>query len=103
MIITNPDAPHTLVEDISGRTQTALQFSWQNGASNGGSDIIDYRVYMAAGEDSYILIKTGHTSTSFFIDTLTPGIVYGFKVKSRNAYGLSLDSEELLILCATVP
>jgi hypothetical protein len=34
---------------------------------------------------------------------LTPGVTYGFKVQSRNAFGLSEDSAEFFILCGTVP
>lgn len=80
IIITKPDEPVSLAEDISARTQTALQFSWQDGASNGGSTIIDYRVQMAIGDADFALIKTGHIGTSFYIDTLTSGVMYGFKV-----------------------
>jgi len=101
-MLTNPDAPVNLVEDQSGRSQTSVAFSWQEGAQNGGSAIIDYRIYMDAGE-GYNLIASGFEQKTYLIDTLTPGIIYGFKVQARNAYGLSVDSEEFLILCATVP
>jgi len=37
------------------------------------------------------------------IDYLTPGVTYGFKIKARNAFGLSDDSVEFRILCGTVP
>lgn len=49
------------------------------------------------------MIASGFEQTTFLIDTLTPGIVYSFKVQARNAFGLSADSEEFSILCATVP
>jgi hypothetical protein len=37
------------------------------------------------------------------IDTLTPGVTYGFKIQSRNAFGLSEFSSVFYILCGTVP
>lgn len=52
---------------------------------------------------TYTLRASGVTSTSYTATDLTPGLEYRFKVQSRNAYGFSYDSEEVKILCATVP
>jgi hypothetical protein len=102
-MITKPDAPMGILEDITGRTQTSVAFYWIEGPSNGGSTVHDYRIYMNADGSDYSLIRSGITDTNFLIDTLTPGVVYGFKLQARNDFGLSDDSEEFLILCATVP
>lgn len=44
VIITLPDAPINLAEDITQRTVSDLAVTWNSGASDGGSTIIDYRV-----------------------------------------------------------
>jgi hypothetical protein len=44
-----------------------------------------------------------YSSTSFLIDSLTPGVTYKFKIQSRNQFSLSDDSQVFSILCATVP
>lgn len=46
-IITTPDSPITLVELIAQRTTSTLGLSWSDGSSDGGSEVIDYRVQMA--------------------------------------------------------
>lgn len=102
-MITKPDAPIGIIEDLSGRTQTSIAFFWTEGISNGGATVHDFRIYMNADGSDYELIRSGITETIFLIDTLTPGVVYGFKLQARNDFGLSDDSEEFLILCATVP
>lgn len=47
IIITVPDKPINLSEDSLLRTLTDLGITWTEGASNGGSVVIDYRVSMA--------------------------------------------------------
>jgi len=43
--MTNPDPPVSLEEVFTARTATTLGLKWSNGASNGGSVIIDYSFY----------------------------------------------------------
>jgi hypothetical protein len=43
------------------------------------------------------------TATEHVASGLTAGVVYSFKVQSRNAYKYSLDSDPLVLLCATLP
>jgi hypothetical protein len=47
IIITKPDSPINLVEDLSQRTSSALGLVWEAGVSDGGSVIIDYRISIA--------------------------------------------------------
>lgn len=103
VMITRPDPPVNILEDITGRTQNSVAFTWADGASNGGATVLDYRIYMNADGGDYELIRSGVALKFFLIDTLTPGVIYGFKLQARNDFGLSYDSEEFLILCATVP
>lgn len=46
-VITKPDAPINLLEDTSLRTASTLGLQWQDGASDGGSVILDYRISYA--------------------------------------------------------
>jgi hypothetical protein len=45
VIITNPDSPVNIVEDITERALNAVAFSWEQGSSNGGSVVIDFNIY----------------------------------------------------------
>lgn len=44
VILTNPDAPVNLVEDYATKTESRIGLEWEDGASNGGATIQDYRV-----------------------------------------------------------
>lgn len=46
-IINRPDSPYNLVEDMSEKTKSTIGLTWTEGAYNGGSPIIDYRISMA--------------------------------------------------------
>lgn len=48
MIVSSPDAPTNLIEVTSDRTASTLGLSWIEGAFNGGSTVIDYRISYAA-------------------------------------------------------
>jgi hypothetical protein len=89
VIITNPDAPVNIVEDITERALNSVAFTWEQGASNGGSVVFDFNIYYDQGVGKYILIKKFYANLHFVMDTLTPGVTYGFKVQSRNKFGLS--------------
>ena len=43
-VIVVPNAPTNLARDILTSTPTAIGLTWSDGASNGGSPIIDYQV-----------------------------------------------------------
>ena len=44
LILTNPDSPINLAENVAARTSTTITFSWEDGIANGGSDVLDYRI-----------------------------------------------------------
>lgn len=46
-IITKPDAPIELSEDILYRTESTLGLTWTPGAQNGGSTVFEYRISYA--------------------------------------------------------
>jgi len=78
-----------------------VRFTWSDGASNGGSSILDYAVYFANGSGgTFTLLTSTVTAREFLLDTITPGNLYRFKVTARNTVGSSLFSEVLEILAA---
>jgi hypothetical protein len=87
-------------------TITALSFTWQNGASNGGSPIIGYNVYFDQGVGNFIMLTSGVTLQSYTTSAATPittGANYKFMVQARNVVGLSQNSTQFNILAAIVP
>ena len=66
--------------------------------------VIDYSIYWDQGTNNYVLAASGVTTTSYTRTTgISAGTTYKFKVKARNAVGLSADSTEFSITAATVP
>jgi hypothetical protein len=101
---TVPDAPTSLARDSANTNKTQVAITWSPGASNGGTVVIDYSVYWDQGTNNYVLAASGVTTTSYTKTTgITAGTTYKFKVKARNAIGLSADSAEFSIVAATVP
>ena len=47
ILITNPDAPVSLAEVYAQRSESTLGLSWSEGAYDGESPVIDYRINMA--------------------------------------------------------
>lgn len=103
IILTYPDAPTDLANVPAITTSSQVGLIWFEGANNGGSPVIDYQI--AYGEDtgSYVSLETGITDLEHTVLGLTTGTIYKFKVQSRNEYGLSQFSTEVLILVAQLP
>jgi hypothetical protein len=81
VIITYPDIPTDLAEDYSQRTATTVTVTWLEGAANGGSTVIDYRLtYDAASGTSFVILENNILDTQFLVPDLTPGLVYKFKI-----------------------
>lgn len=55
---------------------------WTDGASNGGSIVIDYRVSydQGSGSGSMSVLAAGLTTKSYVATALTPGVTYTFKI-----------------------
>lgn len=104
VIVTDPDPPYNLLEDTSYRTATQLAITWDCCTAEGGTPVLDYRVLISADGGEYSVLAEGLGFEHHYVATdLTPGVVYSFKVHSRNAYEFSDDSEVLTLLCATIP
>jgi hypothetical protein len=87
-------------------SKTVLSFTWSEGATNGGSAVIDYSVWYDQSISVFIQAATGLTSKSFtttYLQSILQGNQYTFYVKARNAVGFSLSSVNIVMLAAIVP
>ena len=92
-----------MAENTSLRTKSTLGLTWIKDAFIGGSEIIDYRVNVAIADGSYSILASGVVASSYLAIDLTSGLVYNFKIESRNEYGYSTYSSSISLLCAYVP
>ena len=70
---------------------------------NGGSPILDYKVYFDQGTNTWTPFAFGITQTSFTATGLTAGTTYKFKVQARNIVGYSAISSEISVIAAAYP
>lgn len=102
-IYTYPDAPIDLREIIESRTSSSTEIQWDDGASDGGSPIIDYRISWDRGLDEWEYLATGVLYETYTASGLSFGTTYKYKIEARNLNGYSLYSEIVEILCAAAP
>jgi hypothetical protein len=78
-----PDAPVDLANDPTTTTDTVIRFTWNDGASDGGTAVIDYSVYydQGTGSGTFVLLES-NVPTAYYLTTvtLTAGTTYTFKV-----------------------
>lgn len=43
-ILTVPDSPINIAEDVALRSATSISFTWDKGLEDGGSEVIDFRI-----------------------------------------------------------
>lgn len=103
IILTNPDAPVNLAEVSALRAADAITIRWEDGVSDGGIAVIDYRLSSDQSIGSFVVVTDGITSTQYTVTGLLAGETYQFKIESRNSYGYSIYSDTIDILCATKP
>jgi hypothetical protein len=63
IIITYADAPTNFAEIVAFRTSTSISFSWDEGASNGGNSVFDYRVSYDNSENVWAYLESEVTSS----------------------------------------
>lgn len=88
-----PDAPIDLAEKIEARSPTTITMVWSDGASDGGSPIIDYRISWDRGIDEWEYLVDGILYEIYQATDLDYGTIYSFKIEARNLNGYSLYSE----------
>jgi hypothetical protein len=103
VITTNPDAPVQLQEVQEQRTKSTLGLTWTPAEFTGGALIEDYSIYIAEQGGAFTELASSLTSAEYLASGLTFGVVYEFKVRSRNSYGYSEFSVSLSLLCAFKP
>lgn len=103
IILTVPDAPLNLigVESLTNGVQIGL--TWQIGAFEGGTEVIDYRLWSDQAKGSYIVIAENILGTDFIVTSLTTGSTYEFKVQARNSFDFGPFSDPVSILAAQEP
>ena len=85
-------------------TKSVIGFSWSDGASNGGTNVIDYRITYDQSTGNFITLATGVTAKSYATTVaLTSGRTYKFYIEARNTVGYSQPSVTFSILAAQVP
>src|SRR2546428_3325657 len=84
-------APQTL-QASAGNAQVSL--SWSAPSSNGGSAIINYKVYRGTSSGTETLLATTGNVLSYTDSTATNGQAYFFKVSAVNSVGESIQSNE---------
>lgn len=70
---------------------------------DGGSAIIDYRLYYDQANNNWVPLAFGLTSLEFTAASLTAGATYKFKVQAQNIVGYSAFSTPVTIIAAAVP
>jgi Fibronectin type III domain len=83
-----PDSPQLLVRS-NLTTTSSITFTWSDGLSNGGLEIIDYLIRCDQANGTWITIATGVTTQQFTMLNATITLSYQFTVTSRNAIGFS--------------
>ena len=65
--------------------------------------IDDYRISIAEQGQTFSVLASGVTDSSYLATDLTAGVTYEFKVEARTSYGYSQFSETVSLLCAFKP
>lgn len=71
--MTNPDAPINVQEVVALRAPDTVTLEWLEGASNGGIEILDYRVSYALTTGDFVIADSSITATQYSVTTLTSG------------------------------
>jgi hypothetical protein len=80
-----------------------LAFTWVEPLFTGGDVIIDYRVNIAEQGGEFSILASNIVETAYTATDLTSGVIYEFKVESRNSYDYGEYSEVLTMLAAFKP
>jgi hypothetical protein len=83
VILSTPSAPVNLLQDFMNSNAYVLAFTWSDGASDGGTPVIDYRVYYDAATDgtTFSILDFGIATKNYQSTVpLTAGKFYQLKV-----------------------
>lgn len=100
-----PSQPLLLAKTAAGKTFVTFNFAVPT--TDGGSPILDYKVYWDAGAMDGVFVLLQASTGNLLTFTQTAGIVvdghYSFFVTAMNAVGESPYSAKLTVIAATVP
>jgi len=102
LLLRAPDAP-VLIEVPELTTSTEIGFSWTDGTWDGGSPVLDWKIYKSVDGGQFEVLETGLTVRDYVAIQLTPGSTYTFQVQARNLIGYGDLSNELVVLAAETP
>lgn len=60
-----PDYPVNLANDPAITDKTQIKIDWQDGSSDGGATILDWRINYDQATGNYIVLETGVTQRSY--------------------------------------
>jgi hypothetical protein len=103
VITRSPDPPINLQNDLTVTTSVQIGITWEDGIENGGTPVLDYRIYFDQGSDNWILHASNVVDQRHQVTGLSIGNFYKFKVEARNAFGFSSESDVLTILTYSRP
>jgi hypothetical protein len=84
--------------------QNQIGLSWSAPVFDGGSPIIDYRIWTDdATGTTFTELVSGVQALEYTATSLVRGSTYQFYVEARNIYGYSVASNTVTILAAQIP
>jgi hypothetical protein len=77
-----PDSPTNLANVAEITDSNSIGLTWSAPIFDGGSALIDYRVWFDDATDgvTFTELASGLTDTSYTADSLTQGLTYQFKI-----------------------
>lgn len=100
-----PDEPTDLSNVQVDTTASQIGLSWAPPLFNGGSNVIDYKIWYDNGSSgsTFDVVVENIVAANYIVTGLTKGQTYQFKVQARNIYGFSAMSNTVSILAAQIP
>ena len=84
-----PDAPLDLANNPLVTSAGLIGLTWSQGVYNGGSPVIDYRVSIMFGTNTYTVLASNVVQAFYSVSSLTPHTLYTFTVEERTLVGYS--------------
>ena len=97
-LVSSPGSPQSLTP-TAGNEQVSL--SWSAPASDGGSPVLNYKIYSGTTSGSLTLLATIGTNTTYVAAGLTNGQTYYFQVSAVNVVGEGSRTSEVSATPAT--
>jgi len=101
IMVSVPDKPFLVMNDATITSDSKIGIFWFDGATNGGSPIVDYKIMWDQSIGYWVSLVEGLTDRVYQTSsTLLKGRTYSFRVYARNSVGYSVASSDLDILVA---